>query len=309
MDFKDYYAILGVAKTASQDEIKKVYRKLALKYHPDKNPGNKESEEKFKQISEAYDVLGDPEKRKKFDEIGENWRNYQQRGNAREGFDWSKYAGSGAGGRRQYTYTNQEGFDESDFSDFFESIFGGGGGGSRRGRSTRQQKGGDYEAEIEITLEDAYNGSSREFEVNGKKIRIKLKPGTKDGQRIRLKGYGAPGVGGGTNGDLYINISINPHPLFKRIEDDLHLDVNVDLYTMVLGGKIKIQTLKGMIRMDIPKETENGKVLRIKGMGMPKYDNEKIFGDLYAKVNVILPKHLSQKETELFQQLAKLHLS
>jgi len=306
MDFKDYYKILGVTKNATQDEIKKVYRKLAVKHHPDKNAGNKGAEEKFKAISEAYSVLSDVEKRKKYDELGVNYNQYQQQGNAREDFDWSQWANQGGGNQRTRSTHGDQGFDESSFSDFFEELFGNKQGAGQRTRSARAAKGGDYKAEFTITLEEAYTGVSKEFEVNHKKIRIKLKPGTKDGQVIKLKGYGSPGANGGASGDLYIHIIIPEHPVFKRKENDLYADINVDLYSMLLGEKITIQTLKGNIRMDMPKDTENGKVLRLKGMGMPVYDKEKMFGDLYAKVNVVLPKNLTAKEIELIEQLAKM---
>jgi curved DNA-binding protein len=298
MNYKDYYKILGVGKTASADEIKKAFRKLAVKYHPDKNPGDKQAEEKFKEVNEANEVLGDPEKRKKYDELGENWQQYQQKGNRQEDFDWSQWQNSGRG-QQQYSYS--EGFgDEGGFSDFFESVFGGRFGG---GQSARAQKGSDYRAEAEISLEEAYNGTTRLMEVNGEKLQMKFKPGTKDGQTLRIKGKGGHGYNTGERGDIYVTIHIPPHPHFDRKENDLYCEAPIELYTAILGGKATIRTMKGMIKTDIPAETENGKVLRLKGMGMPVYGQENKFGDLYAKVKVILPKGLSQEEIELFQQL------
>jgi len=304
MEFKDYYKILGVDKSATIDEIKKAYRKLAVKYHPDKNPGNKVAEEKFKELSEANEVLSNPEKRKKYDELGENWRQYEnQGGQSKGGFDWSQYQ---SGGGQQYYSSG--GFDnEEHFSDFFESIFGRGGfndgGGGRRTASKR--KGNDYQAEVALSLEEAYAGTTRLLEVNGEKLQMKFK-GVRDGQTLKIKGKGGQGVYGGERGDIYVTVHLPEHPHFERKGDDLYCDAPVELYTAVLGGKAPIRTMKGAINMDIPKETDNGKVFRLKGMGMPKFGKDNEFGDLYAKVKIILPKKLSEKEVELFQQLALL---
>jgi curved DNA-binding protein len=303
MEFKDYYKILGVSKTASIDDIKKAYRKLAVKYHPDKNPGDKKAEEKFKEANEANQVLGDPEKRKKYDELGSNWEQYERNGGQNQGgFDWSKY--QQGGGRQQ---GGGFGGDE-DFSDFFESVFGNGFGGGRGGggkRSARKTKGQDYSSEVEISLEEAYNGTSRLLEVNGEKLNMKFK-GVKDGQQLRIKEKGGPGANGGPRGDIYVTVHVPVHPHFERREDDLYCDAPVDLYTAVLGGKAIIKTLKGNIKIDIAKETDSGKVLRLKGMGMPKYGKAEEFGDLYAKVKLTTPKNLSEKDIELFRQLEKL---
>lgn len=305
MDYKDYYKVLGVDKSASADAIKKAYRKLAVKYHPDKNPGNKAAEEKFKEITEAYEVLGDPEKRKKYDELGENWKYYQQQGGTAEGFDWSQYTGRRPGGQgRAYTSGDFGGF-----SDFFESIFGGGGferAGFGGGGRTRARKGEDYKADMEISLEESYNGTTRQVDAGGTRLELKIKPGTYDQQVLRLKGKGGPGINGGPNGDIYITVHVQSHPHYEVKGDDLYCDIPVDLYTAVLGGKALVRTLKGTIRIDIAKGTQNGKVLRLKGMGMPKFGKPGEFGDLYGKVNVRLPEHLSPRETELFNELAKL---
>jgi len=301
MDFKDYYTVLGVSKTASQAEIKKAFRKLAVKYHPDKNPNNKTAETKFKEANEANEVLSDPEKRKKYDALGENWKNYgQQTGGQDQGFDWSKYQDTGGGKR---SYSSGDFGAETNFSDFFESVFGASRSGSSR--SKRPQKGDDYSAEVELSLEEAYSGTSRLLDVGTEKLQMKFKPGVKDGQTLRIKGKGGQGFNKGERGDIYIKIHIPTHPHFERREDDLYCEMPVELYTLILGGKATVRTLKGILKIDIPKGTDNGKVLRLKGMGMPVFGSANSFGDLYAKVKVMIPKDLSEKEIKLFEELKK----
>jgi curved DNA-binding protein len=305
MDFKDYYKILGVDRKASADEIKKAYRKLAVKYHPDKNPNNKAAEEKFKEMNEAYEVLSNAEKRKKYDELGENWNQYQQQGGREENFDWSKWQNAG-GRQRQNTYTSGEDIfgNGGDFSDFFSNIFG---GTQQQGRRTKQaRKGNDLEAELSISLEEAYTGTSRQLETDGEKLQIKIKPGVKEGQMLRLKGKGGHGMNNGPRGDVFIRVHVEAHSHFERKEDDLYCEIPVELYTAILGGKALIRTLKGNIRIDIAKETESGKTLRLKGMGMPKFGKENEFGDLYAKVKILIPKNISPEETELFERLSQI---
>jgi curved DNA-binding protein len=292
MDFKDYYKILGVEKSASAEEIKKAYRKLAVKYHPDKNQGDKKAEEKFKEANEANEVLGDPVKRKKYDDLGENWNNQQQ---------YTNQGNSRTHNQQHYSNYSSEGFEGGDFSDFFEFVFGNQSG--RASRQARASRGNDYQANAEITLEEAYTGTIRLLEVNGEKLQIKLKPGTKDEQTLRIKAKGASGYNGGQRGDIFLKIHVKPHFLYERKEDDLYCEMNVDLYTAILGGKAIVNTLKGAINIDIPKETDNGKTLRLKGLGMPKYGKINEFGDLYAKVKLVLPKKLSKEEIDLFQQL------
>lgn len=306
MEYKDYYKILGVSKNAPQDEIKKAYRKLAMKYHPDKNPNDKTAETKFKEVSEANEVLGDPKKRKQYDELGSNWKNYQQQG----GFDWSKYQQQGG----QTFYSDSGDFGSAfgsgggGFSDFFDAFFGGGGfGGQKQSRSRKQiYKGEDIHAEISVTLEEAYKGADKIFEINGQTIKLKLKKGVAEGQLLKLAGKGYPGEGGGPNGDLLLTIRVQRHPLYSRIDNDLNLDVPVDIFTAVLGGKVDIATFKGKTKISIPPETSNGKTLRLAGLGMPVYGKENQFGDMYVKIDLQTPKNLSAEELKLFKQLAEL---
>lgn len=307
MDFKDYYKVLGVAKTASADEIKASYRKLVRQYHPDVNPNDKTAEGKFKEISEAYDVLGDADKRKKYDMLGSNWRQYQQRGGRPENFNWQEwYNATGGGQARPGAQGGSSDFFQGQggnggFSDFFSSIFGGG----RRG--TQGIKGNDYEATADLTLEDAYKGAQRVLSVNGKSIKISIKPGIKDGQKLKLSGKGGSGQYGGASGDLYIVIRIVPHKHFERKDNDVHMSVPVDLYTVLLGGEHEVQTLGGTVKLKIPAETQNGTLLRLKGLGMPKYGSKER-GDLYAKIEVQLPTKLSEREQALFRELASLRV-
>ncbi|MCU0353607.1 MAG: J domain-containing protein [Cytophagales bacterium] len=304
MDYKDYYKTLGVSKTATADEIKKAYRKLAVKYHPDKNKDDKQAEEKFKEVSEAYEVLGDPEKRKKYDAFGENWQHAQASGTAGQGtggfggFGGFDFGGMGSGGG----FRNYSG-DEPTFSEFFEMLFGRRPGEPKTAPNARR-KGHDYRSELTVTLQEAYAGTERLIDVNNQKLRLKLKPGVADGQVIKLKEKGAPGTNGAANGDLYITIRVADDSYFDRQGDDLYTDIAVDLYTAVLGGKATVATLKGNIKTDIPAGTEHGKVLRLKGMGMPVHGQPDVFGDLYVKVQVRMPQNLTEVEKNLFRQLA-----
>ena len=302
MEYKDYYKILGVDKKASQDEIKKAFRKLAVKYHPDKTKGDKNAEEKFKEANEANEVLSNPEKRKKYDELGQHWNQYRDAG-ANE----NPFGGTGFGQRRRQT-TNQDygGFGSSGFSDFFEQFFGGSFGGDQFAESNYQTAGHDLRLDLDISLDEAYHGTTRQFQVDGEKLQIHLKPGMYDGQQIRVKGKGGKGRGNGPRGDIFGFVHLQKHPRFRVDKNDLHCTVAVDLYTALLGGKTTVDTLKGTIKINVAPGTENGKVLRLKNMGMPYYDQPDKFGDLYAKVNIILPKDLSTKEQELIAQLAEI---
>lgn len=317
MEFKDYYQILGVSKNASQDEIKKAYRKLAVKYHPDKNPGDKKAEQKFKEISEAYEVLADPEKRKKYDALGKDWKQYENAGGGAGGFDWSQWMNQG-GGRthyRRYAGDMEDLFGDSGFSEFFEAIFGDGGFGAGTqqrqrggfgGFSQTAMKGQDYEAEVRLTMEEAFNGASKVLTVDGDKLRVNFKPGIRDGQKLRLKGKGGSGMSGGQKGDLYLTIKIDDHPSLRRDGDDLYMDHHIDLYTAVLGGESVVDTLEGQVKVKIPKGTQNNTKLRLKNKGFPNYENPSRRGDLYVNVIVDIPKKLSQREETLFKELSQL---
>ncbi len=312
MEYKDYYKILGVDKKASQAEIKKAYRKLAVKYHPDKTKGDKALEEKFKDINEAYEVLSDPEKREKYDKLGANWKQFEQGG---AGFDPNMWGNMGGGGSTfHFEGDPSEIFGEGGFSDFFNMFFGGGMGsgmGGGRTRSRRQpmpRKGHDYKVETTLTLEEAYHGTTRMLDIDGKKIRMKIKPGAYDGQKLRVKGKGGAGSHGGAAGDLYVHIRVAPHHLYRRNGDNLEQTVNVDLYTAVLGGKVTVNTFTGPVNVKIPAGTQNGKTLRLKGKGMPVYGKSGVFGDMLLKVNVVIPKHLTAKEKELFEKLREMSL-
>jgi len=303
MNYKDYYKTLGVEKTATQKEIKKAFRKKASMYHPDKNPNNKEAEEKFKEVNEANEVLSDVEKRKKYDNLGANWKDYEQAGN------WQQYA-NGGGQQGTYQYSNGS----HDFSDFFDIFFGRQQSRANpfepfsSGRQSRRQtfKGQDIEAELPITLEEAYTGVQKTFSINGKKIRIQIKPGAFNGQKLKLKGKGGSIGNQGTPGDLYLILKVAPHPIFERKGDNLKVNAPIDLYTAILGGKIDVPTLNGKLKVNIPKGTNTNKVLRLKGKGMPKRKEPEAFGNLLVKIKVALPQNLSEKEIALFKELQTL---
>ncbi len=300
MEYKDYYKVLGVEKKASQDEIKKAYRKLAVKFHPDKNPGDKKAEEKFKEINEANDVLGDAAKRKKYDDLGENWQAYQQ-----SGFPNDFGQRAGRGGRQQGRSQQHYSGDESEFSDFFESIFGGGGFGGGGSRSRTRMKGEDYQAEATITLEEAFHGTTRQVNLQEQKLNLKLKPGIEEGQILRMKDKGGPGRNGGPNGDLLITIHVAPSPRFERKGDDLHFDQPLDAFTAILGGKLSAHGMDKAVNITIPAGTDSNKVFRLKGMGMPNYKDATLRGDAYVRVIITVPKNLSEKDKETLSQIAE----
>ncbi len=303
MKFIDYYKVLGVDRNATQDQIKKAYRKLARKYHPDVNPNDESAKKKFQEINEAYEVLSDPEKRKKYDKYGENWKNAEAYEKAGFNPGAGGFGGGGFSGFEGFTYSG----DNQDFSDFFEFLFGGGGNRRSSGfRSSMKFKGEDYHAEMELTLTDIYRTHKRVINVNGKKIRITIPAGVEDGQTIKIKGYGGPGVNGGPNGDLYITFRIINNTSFKRKGADLYLDYDLDLYPAVLGGEVIINTLDGRIKLKVKPETQNGTKVRVKGKGMPIYKQEGKFGDLYVTFNIKIPQNLTEKEKELFKELARL---
>jgi curved DNA-binding protein len=306
MTYKDYYKVLGVGETATSEEIKKAYRKLAFKYHPDQTKGDRAAEEKFKDINEANEVLGDPEKRKKYDQLGADWKHYQEAGTQSGGFDWSKYA-SDHGGRahRMRSEEFDTMFADEGAGDLFELLFGQR-HGQRRGRRSTALKGEDLEAETTLALEEAYQGTTRLIQRHGQTIRVTIKPGAADQQVLRVAGKGGAGLNGGPNGDLYLTIKIAPHPEFQRKGNDLHCDFPVELYTAVLGGKAQVKTLKGTVKVNIPKETPNGTALRLRGLGMPIYGKKNEFGNLFVKIVIQMPNHLSEQEIDLFRKLAAL---
>jgi curved DNA-binding protein len=304
MDYKDYYKILGVAKSAGADEIKKAYRKLAVKYHPDKNAGDKTSEERFKEISEAYDVLSDPQKRKKYDSMGSDWRAYQNAGHAEQ-----EYATSGGQGFHfNFGGNSSEFFNRSGFSDFFESFFGRGAQGRQTdfySDTSFHEPGKDVAGEVPLTLQEAHDGTKRIVEVDGEKIRITIRPGAYDGLQLKVKGKGQKGSSGKA-GNLFLTIRVADEPVFTRKGDDLYMDVTVDLFTALLGGKKEISTLSGKLQITIPEGTQNGKMLRLYGKGMPVYDKPAHYGNLYVKINVVLPTHLNTQQKELVRKLQEM---
>ncbi len=302
MAFIDYYQILGIDRNASQDSIKKAYRKLARKYHPDLNPNDKEAAEKFKQINEANEVLSDEEKRKKYDKYGENWRHGEEYEKARQAQE-QQYAGSRSGSR----FYTQADFGEGDFSDFFEQMFGAQASGnfSSGRRANAQFKGQDLNAEVQITLREAYTTHQRTFTINDKNVRITIPAGVADGQKIRLKGYGGPGMNDGPNGDLYITFRIADDNEFKRVGDDLYATISIDLYTAVLGGETTINTMTGQVKLKVKAGTQNGTKTKLKGKGFPVYKQEGNFGDLIVTYQVQIPTDLTDKQKELFNQLAQ----
>jgi len=318
MEYKDYYKILGVDRNASEKEIKKAYRRLARKYHPDVNPGDKQAEERFKEINEAHEVLTDPEKRRKYDQFGSNWQQWESSGRPPEDF-WRQYGGARAQPDGQRVYTEYVDLNDlfggggagasgaGGFSDFFEALFGGmRGTGSRTQTRQRTIKGQDIEQPVEVTLQEAMQGSTRLLQLGNRRLEVKIPPGVDNGSRIRIAGEGAPGFGGGPNGDLYLVVSVRPYPNFTRDGDDLRTTVPVDLYTAILGGEAKVQTPTGNLMLKIPPGTQNGQTIRLRGQGMPRLKAPDQRGDLYAEVRVILPEKLSEQEKELFRKLASL---
>jgi curved DNA-binding protein len=329
MDFKDYYATLGVPKTATEKEIKQAFRKMARKYHPDVNPGDKSSESRFKDINEAYEVIGDPQKRKKYDELGSNWKAYeqaQQRGGA-GGFDPSQWnvnpGGGGQGGQGSYrTMTAEEMRDlfgnEDPFSDFFHAFFSGSGepeirgrGGRAGARATRAQQGRDVEHPIDLSLEDAYRGSTRRFSMKdggqSRNVDVRIPPGVGEGSRVRVAGEGEQGSGGAASGDLYLRVHLTPDSRFERKGQDLHAKVRVPVTTAVLGGEAEVPNLGGKpLRLKIPAGTQNGQVFRLKGHGMPHVSKPGEHGDLYATVEAELPRELTPEERMHYEALARL---
>jgi DnaJ-class molecular chaperone len=323
VEFKDYYATLGIGKTATEKEIKQAFRKLARKHHPDVNPGDKAAEAKFKEINEAYEVLGDPAKRKKYDELGANWRAYEQaeRAGGPNPFagQWNVNVGGGQGGFRTMTQEEMEEMfgDQNPFSDFFTTFFGGGFGGDAgpgrggpRGRN-RARKGRDVEHEIELSLEDAYHGAMRRLSLkhdgHTRTVDVRIPVGVGDGSRVRIASEGEPGAGGAASGDLYLRIRLAPHPLFERKGRDLYVKIALPVTIAALGGEVEVPTIAGKpVRLRIPALTQNGQVFRLKGYGMPAVNKNEDKGDAYARVEAQLPTQLTPEERSHYEALAKL---
>ncbi|MBC3783882.1 DnaJ C-terminal domain-containing protein [Spirosoma utsteinense] len=300
MDFIDYYAVLGLTKTASDEDIKKAYRKLARKYHPDLNPNDGDANKKFQQINEANEILSDPEKRKKYDQYGKDWQHAEEFEQARRQQQQRQSYTQGSSGD-----DFSEGFGGADFSDFLSSMFGQGGGDRSGGRQT-QFRGQDYQAELHLNLRDAYQTHKQTLTLDGKNIRITVPAGIENGQKIKLAGYGAPGLNGAPAGDLYITFVIADDSRFKRMGNDLYVNEEIDLYTALLGGSRVVETMDGKVKLTVQPETQQGTKVRLKGKGFPVYKQEGSFGDLYITWQITLPTNLTDAQKELFRQLSTL---
>lgn len=305
MAYIDYYNILGVSKNASADDIKKAYRQKARKLHPDLNPNDKEAHRKFQQLNEANEVLSDPEKRAKYDKYGENWKHGEEYEKAQQQYQQQQHQWGGQQGEQTF-YTEGD-FSDTDFSEFFHSMFGGGFSQRAGSRSQRKYKGGDYQAELRLSLRQAMFTHQQTLDIDGKNIRITIPAGVADGQKIKLPGYGQPGVNGGPNGDLYITFVVEDDLYFKRLGDDLYTSAQIGLYTAVLGGEVTVNTLDGQVKMKVKPGTQPESKARLKGKGFPVYKRDDQFGDLIVTMKVEVPKNLSPKERELFTELSKLN--
>lgn len=292
MDFIDYYKILGIDKKASEADIKKAYRKLARKYHPDLNPNDKEAERKFKEINEANEVLSHPENRKKYDSYGKDWKHAEEFEKARQQQK----------SQRSYQQSGPEQYADEDFSDFFSSMF----GGRRAGQRNVKFRGQDFQAALHLNLQDVYHTHKRTLTINGKNIRLTIPAGVKNGQTIKIKGYGGEGINGGPKGDLHITFQIDNHTKFKRDGNNLYTNVDLDLYKAMLGGEMVIDSFEGKVKLKIAPETQNGTQVKLKGKGFPVYKKEGQFGDLIITFNLKTPVNLTEKEKELFNELSKM---
>lgn len=297
MEFIDYYNVLGLTSSATADEVKKAYRKLARKYHPDLNPNDVSAQRKFQEVNEANEVLSDPEKRKQYDKYGKDWKNADV-------YERSGYSGrSSFGGRSQRGGDYSDPFGQAGFSDFFEHLFG---GGQTHGRAQAKFKGQDLNASLQLSHREVYETHKRTLDINGQKIRLTIHAGVEDGQTIKVKGYGGPGTNGGPRGDLYLTFQLTPDPAFKREGKNLHKTEPLDLYTSVLGGEMTVNTFDGKVKLQIKPGTQNGAKVKLKGKGFPVYKKEGEFGDLYLTFQVQIPINLSTDEQELFVKLADL---
>jgi DnaJ-class molecular chaperone len=333
LEFKDYYQTLGVSKTASDKEMKQAYRKLARKHHPDVNPGDKSAESRFKEINEAYEVLGDADKRRKYDELGANWRQYEQAQQQGQGFPggspfggapgggaWNINTGGPGGGYRTMSEEEMHDLfgDQDPFSDFFRTFFGGegpreGGARARQGRAPRTQKGRDIEYEVELTLEEAYHGATRRVSIkqggHARSVDVRIPVGVRDSSRVRAAGEGEAGANGGASGDLYLRVRLKAHAVFERQGNDLQAKVAVPVTTAVLGGEAQVPTITGSVRLKIPETTQSGQVFRLKGHGMPAIGKPDERGDLYATVEIQLPRSLNKEQRPHWEALAKVEKS
>lgn len=316
MEYRDYYSTLGVNKDADPKQIKSAFRSLARQYHPDVNPDDPQAESRFKEINEAYEVISDPEKRRKYDQLGADWQRWEQTGGRPGNFDWGTWTtgGPGQGQRVHVRHGTPDDLgdvfgDANPFSDFFTQIFGrtgqarnGSGGFEYR---VRPQRGQDYEQEIELDLREAYRGTVRALQKDGRRLEVKIPSGARDGTRVRMSGEGGPGAAGGQPGDLYLRIRVRPDPQFERRGNDLYVTVPVDLYTVVLGGEVQVPTLSGSVMLTIPAGTQNGCTFRLRGKGMPHLKQPEWYADLFAAVQVRVPENLSARQRELFEELQK----
>ncbi|TGE32441.1 J domain-containing protein [Desulfosporosinus sp. Sb-LF] len=325
MDFKDYYVNLGVSPDADEKTIKKAYQKLVKKYHPDVNPGDKAAEAKFKEATEAYQAISDPEKRHKYDELRQDYQQWQTRG-GRGDFDWGRWQsnpGGGGGGRQTHTMSPEDfaemfggsgrtgGFNGSGgdgYSDFFSTLFGGGGGQGRGFAGGfaegRPRAGQDLEVEVQVTLEETHRGTTRVIHTGDKKIEAKIPKGVRTGSRVRLTGQGSPGISGGPVGNLYLNITVSPHTRFDRDGDNLRADQPIDFYRAVLGGEVSIQTFDGEVLLKIPPLSQSGKKFRLKGKGLPNLEQPNQYGDLLVELSIVLPEDIREPEITALRDLA-----
>lgn len=311
MEYKDYYKILGVNKNATEADIKRAYRKLARECHPDMNPGNEKAEERFKEVNEAYEVLSDAERRRKYDQLGSSYAQWQRGGGASGGFDWGQWAASPGGVHVDYGNLNDL-FGQGGFSDFFNSIFGGmasqagASAGQAGGRRSMNVRGRDVEHPVEITLEEAFQGTKRTLEKDGRRLEVKIPPGISTGKKVRVAGEGGGGLSGAPAGDLYLVIQVLPHSIFEVEETNLRCEVSVPLYTAILGGELAVPTLEGQVQLKIPPETQSGKTFRLRNQGMPHLSKPDRRGDLLVQVRVAIPQKLTARERELFEELRRL---
>lgn len=298
MDYKDYYKVLGVSRNASADEIRKAYRKLAMQYHPDRNPDDKQAEERFKEINEAYQVLNDPQKRAHYDRLGSAYSSWQQRGAPSGGFDWSQWARGAPGGTRvEFGDLNDLFGDEGGlFSEFFRTIFGGGMGAT--GATSRRSPA--YQQEVEISLEDAFKGSTLQIQTDGKRKQVRIPPGVRTGSKVRVAGAGPNGL------DLFLIVQVKEHEHFERKGNDLHTAAKVNVFTAILGGEAEVETMTGKVKLSIPAGTQPEQVFRVSGRGMPHLKSPDTKGDLFVRLKVEIPRYLSSKQRELLEEASKL---